>query len=33
LQAEFGEHLTATPALVGNQFILRTSTALYAFGR
>jgi outer membrane protein assembly factor BamB len=32
-QAEFGERLSATPALVGAQIILRTPTALYAFGR
>ncbi len=31
-QAEFGERILATPALVGNNLYLRTQTALYAFG-
>lgn len=32
-QAEFGERIAATPALVGNALYLRTAGALYAFGR
>jgi outer membrane protein assembly factor BamB len=31
-QADFGERIAATPALVGNRFYLRTQTKLYAFG-
>ena len=31
--ADFGERISATPALVGNTLYLRTATALYAFGR
>jgi outer membrane protein assembly factor BamB len=30
--ADFGERITATPALVGNALYLRTATALFAFG-
>jgi hypothetical protein len=32
-QAEFGERISATPALVGTALYLRTPTALYAFGK
>ena len=32
-QAEFGERIAATPALVENKIYLRTPTALFAFGR
>jgi outer membrane protein assembly factor BamB len=32
-QAGFGERIVATPALVGKQLLLRTPTALYAFGK
>ncbi|MBI3880612.1 MAG: PQQ-binding-like beta-propeller repeat protein [Verrucomicrobia bacterium] len=32
-EAKFGERIAATPALVGNQIIVRTPTALYAFGK
>ncbi len=32
-QADFGERIFATPALVGDQLYLRTQTKLYAFGR
>ena len=31
-QAEFGEQIFATPALVGDKLYLRTWSALYAFG-
>ena len=31
-QADFGERIAATPALVGNRLYLRTQTKLYAFG-
>jgi outer membrane protein assembly factor BamB len=31
-QAEFGERIFASPALVGDKLYLRTQTALYAFG-
>jgi outer membrane protein assembly factor BamB len=31
-QAEFGERILATPALVGNNLYLRTQSTLYAFG-
>jgi len=31
-QADFGERITATPALVGKALYLRTATALFAFG-
>ena len=31
-QADFGERIFATPALVGDQLYLRTQTKLYAFG-
>jgi outer membrane protein assembly factor BamB len=31
-QAEFGERILATPALVGNKLYLRTQSTLYAFG-
>jgi hypothetical protein len=31
-QAEFGERILASPALAGNNFYLRTQSALYAFG-
>src|SRR5205823_12481591 len=31
-QAEFGERIYASPAIVGDNFYLRTKTALYAFG-
>jgi outer membrane protein assembly factor BamB len=31
-QVDFGERLSATPALVKDQIILRTATSLYAFG-
>jgi outer membrane protein assembly factor BamB len=31
-QAEFGERIFATPALVGDKLYLRTQSALYAFG-
>ena len=32
-QANFGERISATPALVGKALYLRTATALYAFGK
>ena len=32
-QADFGERIFATPALVGDKLYLRTETKLYAFGR
>lgn len=32
-QADFGERISATPALVGKALYLRTATALYAFGK
>lgn len=32
-QADFGERIAATPALVGNRLYLRTQTKLYAFGK
>jgi outer membrane protein assembly factor BamB len=32
-QADFGERIAGTPALVGNRLYLRTQTKLYAFGR
>jgi hypothetical protein len=32
-RADFGERISATPALVGKALFLRTATALYAFGR
>ena len=32
-RADFGERISATPALVGSALYLRTATALYAFGR
>ena len=32
-QAEFGERIAATPALVENVIYVRTATALYAFGK
>jgi outer membrane protein assembly factor BamB len=32
-QADFGERISATPALVGRTLYLRTATALYAFGK
>jgi len=31
-QVEFGERIHASPAIAGNNFYLRTQTALYAFG-
>ncbi len=31
-QADFGERIVATPALVGDKLYLRTETKLYAFG-
>ena len=31
-QADFGERILASPALVGNQLFLRTQSSLYAFG-
>ena len=31
-QAEFGERILASPALVGDKLYLRTQSALYAFG-
>jgi outer membrane protein assembly factor BamB len=31
-QAEFGERILASPALVGDKLYLRTQTTLYAFG-
>lgn len=31
-QAEFGERILASPAIVGNNFYLRTQSTLYAFG-
>jgi outer membrane protein assembly factor BamB len=31
-QAEFGERIFASPALVGDKLYLRTQSALYAFG-
>jgi outer membrane protein assembly factor BamB len=31
-QAEFGERILASPALVGDNFYLRTASTLYAFG-
>jgi len=31
-QAEFGERILASPALVGDNFYLRTQSTLYAFG-
>jgi hypothetical protein len=31
-QAAFGERISATPALVGDQLYLRTAGHLYAFG-
>jgi outer membrane protein assembly factor BamB len=32
-RADFGERISATPALVGKALYLRTATALYAFGK
>mgnify|MGYP001252704146 CR=1 FL=1 len=32
-QADFGERISATPALVGDAIYYRTATALYAFGK
>jgi outer membrane protein assembly factor BamB len=32
-QADFGERISATPALVGNTLYLRTASALFAFGK
>ena len=32
-QADFGERISATPALIGNMMYLRTAGAMYAFGR
>lgn len=32
-QADFGERICATPALIGNTLYLRTASALFAFGR
>lgn len=32
-QADFGERISATPALVGNALYLRTATAMFAFGK
>jgi outer membrane protein assembly factor BamB len=32
-QADFGERISATPALVENAFYLRTASALFAFGK
>jgi hypothetical protein len=31
-QAEFGERILASPAIVGDKFYLRTQSSLYAFG-
>ena len=32
-QADFGERISATPALVGKMIYIRTATSLYAFGK
>jgi hypothetical protein len=31
-QADFGERILASPAIAGENFYLRTASALYAFG-
>ena len=32
-QADFGERILATPAIVGERLYVRTSTKLWAFGK